>query len=499
MALKNCKSSATGPNLISYPMLKNLSKGTKETLLALYNQIWIRDIFPDIWKTSIIVPILKPGRNPKDPINYRPISLISCVSKILEKMVNYRLRWILETNNLLSEHQNGCIRNRSILDSPAVIQHNILKGFASKEKVVAISLDIEKAFDLTWRHKVLLKLKEWDIKGRLFKYLEQFLYDRKIQVKVKNCLSSPYVLENGILQGSSLSSTLWNIVISDIIKCIPVLVKYSIYVDDIFLYMSHSNLKYIEQTLQTVLNSLVPWSKTNGSKFSEPKTKLIIFSKRKFKHKINLNFNGTNLQECNEIKLLGMIMDFRLKWKNHISYTKTRAIKATNILKILNNRNNGISRQVALRLYKSYVRPIIEYGAPVYNSAPKALLDKLEPVQNSAIRIATGAFKSSRIENLLVDAGEPPLMFRREYLSNNYMTKVLFNNQSPMRKIMLTISRFDSEVLFQNETKPLSLWFYKNTDKFHDILSNLRLPNIPSPPWLLLYPKFDHLRIKSKK
>lgn len=499
LALKNCKSSATGPDLVSYPMLKNLTKESKEHLLALYNQIWIKGTFPETWKTSIIIPILKPGRNPKEPINYRPISLISCVSKIFEKMVNHRLRWILESNKLLSEHQNGCIRNKSTLDSLAVIQHHILKAFASKEKVVAISLDIKKAFDLTWRHKVLLKLKDWNIQGRIFIYLQQFLNDRKIQVKVKNCISPSYPLENGILQGSSLSSTLWNIVISDVTKCIPISVKYSIYVDDIFIYMSHINLKFIEQTLQNVLNSLASWSKENGSQFSEEKTKVIVFSKRKFKHQLNLNFNGVTLQESDNIKLLGMIMDYRLKWKDHINYTKARATKSLNILQILNNRNNGVSRQVLLRLYKTYIRPIIEYGAPIYNSAPKALLDKLEPAQNAAIRLATGAFKSSRIENLLIDAGEPPLMFRREYLCNNYISKVLCNNLNPMQEILLNISNYDLNVLFQNESQPLSVWFYKNTSNINDILPNLRLPNISIPPWMLLYPKFDHLKIKGKK
>lgn len=500
LALKNCKSSATGPDLISYPMIKNLSTKSKEHLLALYNEIWLNGEFPDVWKTSIIIPILKPERNPKDPMNYRPISLISCVSKILEKMVNSRLGWILEHNGLLSTRQNGCIPNRSTLDSLALIQHTILKGFASKEKVVAISLDIEKAFDLTWRYKVLLKLKDWGIKGRLFKFLEQFLNDRKIQVKIKNCLSSPVLLENGILQGSSLSATLWNIVISDIIQCFPLPVNYTIYVDDILIYMSHPNLKLIEETLQAALNNLILWSKSNGPKFSEEKTKLIVFSKRKFKHQLMLNFNGVILQESNEIKLLGMIMDARLKWKNHINFIKARANKAMNILQVLNNKNNGVSRQVLLRLYKTYVRPIIEYGAPIYNSAPKALLDKLEPIQNTALRIATGAFKSSRIENLLVDAGESPLMFRREYLINNYMSRVLFNKHSPMREILTKISFLDSE-LFVNQTKPLSLWFYENTNNYTEIFSSsvIRRPVNSNPPWTLLIPKIDYLSKKQKK
>ncbi|KAI5754651.1 hypothetical protein M8J77_010303 [Diaphorina citri] len=133
-------------------------------------------------------------------------------------MVNSRLAWILETRELLDIHQNGCIKNRSTLDSLALMEHDILKGMARREVTVAIGLDIEKAFDLTWQHKVLTKLNNWNIKGRIFAYLKEFLCDRKIQVKIKNSISSPHNLENGILQGSSLSATLWNIVISDVIR-----------------------------------------------------------------------------------------------------------------------------------------------------------------------------------------------------------------------------------------------------------------------------------------
>ncbi|XP_008483690.1 uncharacterized protein LOC103520381 [Diaphorina citri] len=263
--------------------------------------------------------------------------------------------------------------------------------------------------------------------------------------------------------------------------------------------MSHPNFKLIEETLQIALNNLVIWTKNNGSKFSEEKTKVVVFSKRKTKFDLNLNFNGVNLNVSNEMKLLGMIMDYRLTWKDHIIYTKAKAMKAMNILKILNNRNNGVNRKVLLRLYKTYVRPIIEYGAPIYNSAPKAILNKLDPIQNTAIRIATGAFKSSRIENLLVDAGEPPLHIRREYLSNNYMSKVLYNVDNPMRDIILSISPLDSEILFQNHPKPLSLWFYENTNNLAEILPDLRLPNNVIPPWTLLHPKFEAISTKGKK
>lgn len=116
-ALKNCKSSAPGYDEISYPMLQNLTIDSLKILLSIYNQVWTSGTFPDMWKKSIIIPICKPAKDPKSCKNYRPISLISCVSKTVEKMVNNRLKWILESENLLDLYQNGCIQKKSTIDS----------------------------------------------------------------------------------------------------------------------------------------------------------------------------------------------------------------------------------------------------------------------------------------------------------------------------------------------------------------------------------------------
>lgn len=173
------------------------------------------------------------------------------------------------------------------------------------------------------------------------------------------------------MQGSSLSATLWNIVISDINQCFESPVKYSIYVDDIIFYMVSDNPSLIKTTLQNTLTKLSIWAKLNGPKFSEEKTKMITFSRRRSIPVIDLDFNQTIISKFEQIKILGMIFDKRLTWKVHIDYTRASSLKESNILQILNNKNNGLSRKILLRLYKSYVRPIIEYGASIYGSASK--------------------------------------------------------------------------------------------------------------------------------
>ncbi|KAL1447573.1 hypothetical protein WDU94_009873 [Cyamophila willieti] len=257
---------------------------------------------------------------------------------------------------------------------------------------------------------------------------------------------------------------------------------------------------YIQSTMQNILNDLVIWSRTNGPKFSEEKTKLMVFHKGNNPPTVNLQFNGITLQTEKHIKILGMIFDPCLSWKLHIDYTKARATKAMNILQILNNRYHGLRRKVLIRLYKSYVRPIIDYGAPIYSSASDPQLARLEPIQNSALRIATGAFKSSRIENLLVDAGEPPLYLRRKYLRNNYVTKVLCNVQNSMRDIILNISDGNLE-FFHNRprmSKPLSIQSHLDFD-IRTFSPILRLPSPQLPSWVLHRPNIDRISNKRKK
>ncbi|KAI5721121.1 hypothetical protein M8J77_016331 [Diaphorina citri] len=164
---------------------------------------------------------------------------------------------------------------------------------------------------------------------------------------------------------------------------------------------------------------------------------------------------------------------------------------------MLNNRTNGLSRKVLLRLYKCYVRPIIEYGAPIYGSASDKQLSRLEPIQNMALRISTGAFKSSRIENLQVDAGEPPLNFRRYYLSGNYVAKVIYNINNPMRDIIMNISRHGRDLIFVNSPKPLAVRFSEWID-LKNIYPLLRLPSCPYPPWQIRFPQFEKISASTK-
>ena len=138
---------STGEDQVENSMLKRLPAVTKLYLLNLFNRLWNEGTFPSEWKTSIIIPILKSGKEPTNPESYRPISLTSCLCKLFERMVNSRLMWFLETTNKLSKHQYGFRQGRNAVDPIASLTTDIQNGFVEGKITTAVFFDYEKAFD----------------------------------------------------------------------------------------------------------------------------------------------------------------------------------------------------------------------------------------------------------------------------------------------------------------------------------------------------------------
>lgn len=199
-------------------MLKELPEDAKLYLLKIYNKMWN---IPKLWKKADIIPIHESGKSKTEMCNYRPISLRSTMSKLFEKMIAKRLNYVIEKNNLLSNMQNGFRQYRSTLENLTLLDTEIKDAYLAKQYIVSLFLDIEKAFDRVPKHKILNQLGKWNINGKLPKYINAFLTDRHIRVRLGNCFSSQYKMENDIPQGSVLSCILFNIAINDLTENIP--------------------------------------------------------------------------------------------------------------------------------------------------------------------------------------------------------------------------------------------------------------------------------------
>ena len=162
-------------------MLKHLPENALSTLLHIFNDIWATGVFPDSWRLATVILIPKPGKDHAEPTDYRPIALTSCLFKTLERMINKRLVWYLESNDLISPIQSGFRSERSTNDHLIRLETFIHDAFVNREHVVSVFFDLEKAYDTTWRSGILKDLHDLGLKGRLPLFIQSFLEDRTMQ------------------------------------------------------------------------------------------------------------------------------------------------------------------------------------------------------------------------------------------------------------------------------------------------------------------------------
>ncbi|KAL1447326.1 hypothetical protein WDU94_005622 [Cyamophila willieti] len=487
-----CRSHAPGKDGVCYQMIMQLPQDALEKLLDVFNFIWKNGVFPKGWKTALIVPILKPNKNSLIAENYRPISLLSCSNKIMEKMISKRLKWLVENKQIIDMYQSGNRRQRSTIDNLVLLEHEIAAAYQNNEVVIAVFLDITKFFDRVSKVSVLEKLIENNIGGPMYMYIDNFLTYPQISVKIDTVMSSNYPLANSIRQGSSLSGDLCNIATSDIAKFIPSQVSHGMFVDDLAIYMRGRNIEHIQIVLQKTLNNLMKWSQTNGLTFSHEKTVAVNFNKRRSIYNPRLIFQNHVIQYQECTKWLGLNLDASMTWNTHINQIKSKSLRALNVMKILSNRTWGLRRETLRRLYFAYVLPILDYGSVLYSSACDSQLAKLNVVHNSAVRLISGAFRTSPIVSLLAEAAIPPLSVRRKILALNYVCNVSRNVHNPVylllfnRTLQLRIDKPRYPLPLRNRVETMPEY---NELKAYSVLKT----RLDMPPWLLKIPSVTYL------
>ncbi|GFV87622.1 probable RNA-directed DNA polymerase from transposon X-element [Trichonephila clavipes] len=397
-----------GPDGLHYIMLRHLSESSILSLLLLFNRIWETHVFPTQWCHAHVLPFPKPGKDPTSAINYRPIALTSCLSKLMERMVSARLMFHLESHNLLSPLQSGFRKSRSTTDNLLRLETSIREAFVKKQYNISVFFDIKKAYDMSWRYGILRDLYAMDIRGNLPVFIKNFLNNRSFQVRLLSFYSNIFIQEQGVPQGSVLSALLFIIKINSITHHINQGIQCSLYVDDVQISYSSKFLNVAQRHIQTTINNFTKWAEQNGFVFSTEKTVSVVFTRKRGVFPNPELFIGRSIiKVVNEVKFLGLIFDQSLRFHRHLKDLKIRSANALNILKVLANTHWGADRTSLLRLYRALIRSKLDYGSVVYSSACKSLLKILDPVHHQALRLCLGAFRTSPVESLYAEAYEP--------------------------------------------------------------------------------------------
>ena len=485
-SLRKCSNTAAGEDEIHYSMIKNLPESSLNFLLKLYNRVWHEAAFPIIWKVAIVLPFLKPGKDNLIWLNYRPIALTSCLCKLLEKMANDRLMFYLEQEQILHPNQYGFRKGHSCPDSLARIDQYINQAFARKQHVLAVFFDIEKAYDTTWKHLIISQLQSAGLCGPLPKFIHNFLTNRTFKVKVGPKFSDSVAQYEGVPQGSVLSCTLFALAINGLATCMPASVETSLYVDDFAIFTCSAHLPSAERRIQLALNVADTWTKTHGFKFSATKTVAMHFTRLRGVYPApSLKLAQGVVNHVTETKFLGMTFDSKLYWSAHIKKLRTRCLRSLQLLNCLSRMTWGADRTTLLRVYRSLIRSQLDYGCQIYGSATATTLKTLDSIHHQALRIATGAFRSSPVESLYAEAGEPSLSHRRDKLLLQMYTRLLAMPGTPTH---LSVTSRDTDILFQkwNYHAPLGHRARNLLQSLHEETPNV-MPsqNFNFPPYLM--------------
>ena len=416
-ALKTLKcKKAPGPDGICNDMLKHMGCYTKKTLLQLFNASWKTATVPALWKKALICPIHKIGKNKKDPKNYRPISLISCLGKLMEKILNRRLIWHLESNNLLTPTQTGYRKHRSIEDQLALLAQEIETAFQEKRKMVSVFFDLSRAFDKVWKEGLLLKIHQSGINGRMFGWIKSFLHEQTAKVKLDGHMSVSVKMREGVPQGGVISPILFLIYVNYITNILPKHVSNTLHADDLAIWSAAEQTSTAAYRLQMSVDRIEQWSKDWGLEINKVKTVATLFTLSTSKEKIKIKLGNTTLPQEDTPTFLGVKLDKHLTWKPHIEDLEARGIRKLALMRKLSGTTWGATSSILKTVYTGTVtvRPVLEYGSIAWNTAAKTHKGKLDKVQNLGLRNILGATKSTPIAEMEKTASLQPLETRRQ-------------------------------------------------------------------------------------
>ena len=410
MILKSLKlGKAAGPDSINNRILKELAFPLSFPLCDLFNFSLSSGKVPSIWKEANVTPIFKKD-DPSIISNYRPISLLSTIGKVLEKIVHKNLFNFIRDHEILTTLQSGFIPGDSTVNQLVDIYNTFCKALDEGKEVRAIFCDVSKAFDRVWHKGLLYKLQTIGISGPLLAWFKDYLDNRRQRVVLPGAVSGWTSLKAGVPQGSILGPLLFLVYINDIVEDIHSAIR--LFADDTSLYIIVEDPLRAADQLNSDLAKIHLWANKWLVSFNPSKSESIIFSRKQIKpFHPPVKMNQQQISEVNSHKHLGLIFSNDCTWHEHLDYIKTKAWHRVNIMRKL---KFTLDRKSLQTIYISFIRPLLEYADVVWDNCTQYEANELEQIQNEAARIVTGATKLVSIQSLLSETGWESLTSRRE-------------------------------------------------------------------------------------
>ena len=429
--LQGAKGKTPGFDRINYPMISNLPLTLKERLICLFNAVFNQGIYPQSWRTAVIVPIPKPNKPKTDVGGYRPISLISCMSKTLEKIIAKRLMWFLISKNVISHNQTAFKRKQSTIDTLLHLQYYVSNALSSKNHISILATDFEKAFDRIGIHIVLQQISSWQIGPKIYNIIKAFLTHRHFRIKINSVFSKTYSLQNGIPQGSPLSVVLFIIAFEQLSQILNMhsKIEHCIYADDAIIFTKTSDMNTVQTTFTNILNDIKEWGKTSGANLSIDKCKILHICRKKNCTSFNLSYENIAIECVNHLKILGIVFEKNFTFKQQCLKLRYDLAARLNIIKYLSSKHCHIHVNILTQITRALVLSKIEYALPIFGWCATSHLKLLNKPYHTAVRRSLNAFPTSATTNILTEAGLPAIRDHVEATTFKLIPK-LFNSSN---------------------------------------------------------------------
>ena len=422
-ALRQLKTNKSGGlDDISPRLLKDAAEVISKPLTQIINASLSQGIVPHEWKHARVTPLFKKGVS-TDLDNYRPISVLPVVSKLLERAVHHQLYSFCNEHKLLSPFQCGFRSNHSTEFAAVAFSDYVRRGMDQGLLTGAVFIDLRKAFDSVDHDLLISKLQSYGLKNIELNWFKSYLLDRKQVVRIGTETSDYCTITSGVPQGSILGPLLFVLFINDLpnvlTKC-----RILMYADDTVMYFSAADSQVIADTLTNELLLVNKWLIDNNLFMHEGKTECMLFGtgpKLALSTSFSIAIDGKALNRVSEYKYLGIVLDASLTWNAHVDYLIGKVRKR---LAMLGRIRKNINMYTAGTVYTSFVLPILDYCDTVWSCCGSVNTDKLEKLQRRAARIIMHLGSSEKALNFL---GYVTLEKRRKSHVCNLVKKCLSN------------------------------------------------------------------------
>ena len=400
---------APGPDGIVARCLQEASGTVVPILRHLFQRMLYEGVHPASWRTARVLPVPKPGGDPHAAKGYRPIALLSVLSKLLEGLVKDRLSYLLESRQCLSDCQQGFRQARSTDLALWRFVTSASLALKTRRRCVAVALDIQSAYDTVDHVALLWKLREKGAPRYLVAWIRAFLAHRTAQLVVNESVY-PFEISVGVPQGSPLSPTLFLVFVDDLLQDLERIVQLQAFADDILLWDIMTYRGSCPPRVQEALRIVEAWSLEWGLTFNVTKCQAIDISTLRLRSNLELRMHDALVTQVQEFHYLGVWVDSSLSWARQIGESCGACMTRLRVLRRLCATYWGLHPQVVEVLVKALVFPRLFYGVSAWGGAVRYLarLRPIDRVLRMAAVVMLGLLRTTSAVKALAVCGWLP-------------------------------------------------------------------------------------------